>query len=471
MKRFIITLFLTALVLRLIPVIATHNTGIGLDDMFQYDMLARSILSGEGYRWYSQPDLDLMSRYVTFDLTNYDPRGVITAFRPPAYPFFLSIIYFFGGTGDGRFFIVRLVQAILGALLPLLTWAIARRAFPAREKAARIAGWVVALYPMLCVYPLALATENLIFLLVLIALLLTLVAAEKQHWLWYLLAGITFGAACLTRSVVLLGCLAACVWLWIALKQRKGAVIVLAAMFAVITPWVIRNSIVFHHFTWIEESLGYQLYISYHPENEGGFSVDVSYDLIPYLDDVERNEAGMAAFRQFVAADPGRIPYLMLRRAGYFFGLEKRALTYFYVNNFFGYIPSLPMALIAGVLLLPFMVVSLSAALGAVIPWNRGMWLLMLFAFFYFAPHLMIISEERFHMALVPILAMLAAQAWTRRDEVKALWPTRAGRLSLAAAGLAMVLLIGNWGFEVISQHELLAAIFSPGGNTLYLPY
>ena len=50
-------IFFLALVLRLIPVLLTRSLGIGLDDMFQYDMLARSLASGNGYRWYAYEDL------------------------------------------------------------------------------------------------------------------------------------------------------------------------------------------------------------------------------------------------------------------------------------------------------------------------------------------------------------------------------------------------------------------------------
>ena len=42
-KSFAFRIFIVALVLRLIPVLAARGLGIGLDDMFQYDMLARSL--------------------------------------------------------------------------------------------------------------------------------------------------------------------------------------------------------------------------------------------------------------------------------------------------------------------------------------------------------------------------------------------------------------------------------------------
>src|SRR5512146_2678116 len=116
-KSFAFRIFVIALVLRLIPVIFARGLGIGLDDMFQYDMLARSIVSGNGYRWYAQKDLNQLAPYVPFDLSTakeYDPvRGMRTSFRAPLYPTFLALVYVFSGTGSSRFFAARLAQAIL----------------------------------------------------------------------------------------------------------------------------------------------------------------------------------------------------------------------------------------------------------------------------------------------------------------------------------------------------------------------
>lgn len=54
---FPVRIYIIALIFRLVPVFLTANLGIGLDDMFQYDMLARSIASGNGFRWYAEDDL------------------------------------------------------------------------------------------------------------------------------------------------------------------------------------------------------------------------------------------------------------------------------------------------------------------------------------------------------------------------------------------------------------------------------
>jgi hypothetical protein len=154
--------------------------------MFQYDMLARSLAAGNGFRWYAQEDLNQLAAFVDFDLSSvreYDPvLGIPTSFRAPLYPTFLAIVYFFNGIDFSRFFAARLAQAIfLGAPLAPLTYWVAQRLFPLSsftalskeerrkkiEPAARISAWIVACYPMLLVYPLGLGTENPFFVLLL----------------------------------------------------------------------------------------------------------------------------------------------------------------------------------------------------------------------------------------------------------------------------------------------------------------
>ncbi|MCJ7723584.1 MAG: hypothetical protein MUP03_05590 [Anaerolineales bacterium] len=124
-------LFLIGFLLRLVPVLLSYNLGIGLDDMFQYDMLERSLASGNGHRWYAQDDLYFVQPYIQFDLstTDYQPRGILTSFRPPQYPTFLAIIYFFTGSGSHRFFIVRIVQAFIGAMLVSMTYLLGKKIY------------------------------------------------------------------------------------------------------------------------------------------------------------------------------------------------------------------------------------------------------------------------------------------------------------------------------------------------------
>src|SRR5512140_3829886 len=116
----------------------------------------------------------------------------------------------------------------------------------------------------------------------------------------------------------------------------------------------------------------YDLYVGYNPQGSGTFQYPISLDLMPMLDDGQRDAVGRAKALEFIQADPGRFPYLVARRAGYFFGLERRAFSYFYSNNFLGYIPEPWLLSIGFILCFPFVVVSISACLGlALTRWRK----------------------------------------------------------------------------------------------------
>lgn len=289
-NSFALRIYIVALILRLIPVLLSGGLGIGLDDMFQYDMLARSLAAGNGFRWYALQDLNLIAPYVSFDLStvDYDPvRGVPTSFRAPLYPSFLALIYFIVGSDASRFFAARLAQAVLlGAPLAPLTYLVSQRIFPpppvgapqgcfakgpgvGSERAAKLAAWVIACYPMLLVYPLGLGTENPFFVLLLASFLFLLQSIERPTASRLLLAGFFLGLTALTRSVILPFAIAAfCLLLSF---HGKRTILSILAFVLVITPWIIRNTILHHKLTGIETSMGYNLYLGYHPKGNGSF--------------------------------------------------------------------------------------------------------------------------------------------------------------------------------------------------------
>lgn len=464
-------LYLLALVLRLIPVLALHDLGIGLDDMFQYDMLGRSLAAGNGFRWYAEEDLGIMRQFLPVDLLtpgDYDPvRGIETSFRAPGYPMFLALVYAVVGTGATRFFWARLVQAFIGAALAPLTYALARLVFPESARVARWAGTALAVYPMLLLYPIGLGTENLFIPLLLAAVVTLLWADRTGDWRVIALSGVLFGAAMLTRSVIALAMPLVGLWLW-RQKGFRSALLLAVATGLVVAPWVTRNSILYGKVTFIETSMGYNLHMGYHPQTTGTFTFGPSLELLPYLDDAERDAVGMRLARQFISDQPERFWPLAAMRLGHFFGLEKRILMYFYSNNFFGPIP-LP-ALVALFLLftLPFVVLSVSSALAVTrARRNPAAWLMLAVLVGYLLPHVFILAEPRFHLAIVPLLAVFAAQA---REGGRAALVT-APRARLALAGLLVALLFFNWGYELNRDRARLQAVFGPEGNRAHLDY
>lgn len=490
LRSFPAFIFLLALILRLIPVLVTPGLGIGLDDMFQYDMLGRSIASGNGFRWYAPADVARLAPYLHFDVSalSLDPRGMLTTFRAPLYPAFIALIYLIFGSGPGRFFALRLFQAVLGAMLAPLAYFAATRALrpdgkegtgDTAEKGARFAAWVMAVYPVLIFYPLGLATENLFILLLLASMLILLDMASRNGrrggigrpmlstGLEAGLVGAFLGLAALTRSVILPAAAAAILWIAIALRSPRRAVIAACALIITLVPWAARNSLVAGAPTGIETSLGYNLYLGYNPQSDGSFAFGPSMDLLSILNDRTRDEAGMQRAMGFIAADPARVPYLALSRLGYFFHFDLRAFIYFYSNNVLGSVPEPLLGLILALLILPFGFVSLMAAGGATsLSWNPESSLLLLLFFAYLLPHVLVLSEDRFHLAILPILAIWGGHLW--RTGVRGLVGRR---VALVAASALVILLVANWGLELARQGPILVELFGPAGNQLYLPY
>jgi len=486
-RSFAFRIFIVALILRLIPVLAARGLGIGLDDMFQYDMLARSIASGNGFRWYAQQDLNQLASFVHFDLSSvkeYDPiRGIPTSFRAPLYPTFLAIVYFFSGTGFSRFFAARLTQAILlGAPLAPLTYFVSKKLFPPlrvgegagvrSERVARIAAWIVACYPMLLVYPLGLGTENPFFVLLLTSFLFLLWSIGEPTTFHFLLSGLSLGLTALTRSVILPFAIAAFCLLFF--LHRKRALFSVLSFLLVITPWIIRNSLLHHKLTGIETSMGYNLYLGYHPKGNGSFVFGPSLDLLTILDDTERDRIGTQKAMGFIKAQPERFIPLAFNRLGFFFGLEKRVLMYFYSNNIIGYIPRALLLTIAAILLLPFVFISISAALGLSFLRRKPEHILLALLFLgYILPHVFILSEDRFHLALVPYFTILAAQVWVNGlAPLVVRWnESQTGKILVLFALVTVIMLIMNWNFELLRDADKIAQVLGPNGNQSYFPY
>jgi uncharacterized membrane protein YjjB (DUF3815 family) len=128
---------------------------------------------------------------------------------------------------------------------------------------------------------------------------------------------------------------------------------------------------------------------------------------------------------------------------------------------------------IAAVMLLPFIVISTSAALGLTLIRNRpATWLLALLFIGYIAPHILIIAEDRFHLTLVPFLAIFAAAFWIGGlSALRERSRTRTGKIILALAGIAIFLLFLNWGLELWRDADKLIQLLGPSGNQTFFPY
>lgn len=471
--RLLAALFLLAALPRLVLALIYLDLPIGLDDMYQYDMLGRSLAAGHGYRWYSRVDVAALRPYldkwykIDLPTAQVPLDGYRTTFRAPGYPAFLAAIYLAFGT-TYRLQVVRLLQALLGAALAPLTALLASRlGLPGRSAPA--AGVIVALYPVLWMYPLGLGSENLFFPLSL-ATGLALLAAAGSGRVWNAAsAGLLFGVAILTRGAFVVTLPFACLWLARRAGWRRAALTAVVSL-AVVAPWSVRNSLVLGRPAFVETTVGYNLFVGYHPEGDGGFVTHIALMPVHLLDDEARDRWTTEHALGFIRADPGRAALLNLNRLAYFWGWETRELVYFYSNNAFG--PLAPGVLFAAMalLILPWAAVALLAPFGlAVAADSRGRRLSLAFVAGALLAYVPILAEPRFHLPLLPWLAPYAAFAL--QHPLDWLRPPPARRLAVVAATLFALLLVLLWSWDALRLLPRWETVFSTGGNELYLSY
>lgn len=160
---------------------------------------------------------------------------------PPLYPFTLASLYSVLGPNHR---IVVFAQVFLGTLVCWLVYRLVRRC--ACERAARIAALLVAINPTYVFATNLLASENLFVLWLALGLLWATRRPPTPGGL--AAAGVFFGLGALTRAIGLLVPFVVAAWMLVGAESRrvwlKCAATLLAACFAVIAPWTLRNTLV-----------------------------------------------------------------------------------------------------------------------------------------------------------------------------------------------------------------------------------
>jgi 4-amino-4-deoxy-L-arabinose transferase-like glycosyltransferase len=442
--------------------------------MYQYDMLGLSLARGHGYRWYQREYVERIEGYIdsnyAIDLRPEDvPQdGYPTVFRAPGYPALLAVIYRLAGEAD-RLAAARLVQSALGALLApltaLLAWRLGLRARP--QLAAAV---MVALYPILWMYPIGLGSENLFFLLTLAGVILLLWAADDRRPGAAAVAGAVLAAAALTRGILTLFLVFACLWLARRAGWRPALALALTAA-ALILPWAVRNSRVIGRPAFIENSLGYNLFVGYHPAGDGGFVADVALIPTRFMDDGQRDRWAAQQALGFIRDDPLRALELSPRRLAYLLGFETREMLFFYSGNLFGPIPTPWLVTAYLVLVLPWIAVAVAAPFGLAAAEDRpGRNLTLLLVAATVLAYVPVLAEPRFHLPVVPFLAPYAAAIWLRPASLLP-WRFPGTRRAYALAVVAVLVVLGAWRWDFARQAPKLASVLAPGGNLLRLDY
>ncbi len=191
-------------------------------------------------------------------------------FRAPLYPYFLTAL---SKATNGSFYTMRLLQIVLGSLLPVLIYLLGVKLF--QKKVALIAASLSTIYPTFLYYDASLLITFLITLLSVI-ILWALYKYKPQSYLSPIAVGLLLGVAGLARPNILLLGLFLFVWVLIILKEQIGfkkalihyAIIGIVAV-VVIIPTTIRNYQVSGDPVFIAWQGGINFYIGNNHQSSG----------------------------------------------------------------------------------------------------------------------------------------------------------------------------------------------------------
>jgi 4-amino-4-deoxy-L-arabinose transferase-like glycosyltransferase len=199
----------------------------------------------------------------------YSLAGAPTAITPPLYVYFLAGLYWL--TGDPS--VVRIVQAILGALGCVVMYALGRKLFDAWT--GLIAGAVLAVYPLPAYLAGLHLTENLFLLLLLLVLWWALRVADHPASLGAAALGCMIGLAALTRAMFIafvpfLFVWAVTVWGIRHTLTYRIVGLAVAGLAVVVLPWTVRNGLVFREIVPIQSNGGLVFWAGNNPAAAGG---------------------------------------------------------------------------------------------------------------------------------------------------------------------------------------------------------
>jgi hypothetical protein len=357
-----------------------------VSDSVVYDQFAQSLVDGKGFA------------FAAGNLTAFWAVGTSAAY---------AVLYsIFGNNFD----VIVGFNLMLGVAIIGLTYLVAKR--HVSEGAARVAAWLVACWPLQIQFTTVLASE-----LLFTALLLATLFVWGSRALPVLPRSIGWGALLCAAIYVRptaypLLVLLPLVQLWSLRSWREPALSLLIAGLtaaALLAPWVKRNHDVFGEFVLVSTNFGVNLWMGNNPASSGG-----------YMEVPERgveNEAHRDALLKkeaiaFIAANPVRYLELSARRAATTYSRESIGVAWNEpgLTRAGGTGVLLPLKLWANVYWWALVLVCLYSLRYVVSrrSLDLGNPLLVVSAFFFTVP-ILTVGQDRYHMPLVPFVAIFAA--------------------------------------------------------------
>lgn len=403
-------IFWIALLLRIAYLTLAHTYRMrAFPGHFEYGWemgrIARALVTGHGY---ADP---------------FDGHTGPTAWVGPLYPLLIALVFKLTGIYTAASaWILLAINSLCNALIVFPMAAIGRRAFS--SGVTRWAVWLWALYPAAMQYAVRWVWEMSVSTLLFTCAFALALRLREQHSLFkaetastpnlrarmvrdWALFGLLWGAIALSNPGLVLFLPLAGLWALSGgglprLRALLGPIAGGLVCCAMLTPWMVRNARVFHHFVPLRANFGAELALGngpgatgllmeyHHPAKDPG-----QLRLYAAMGEYRYSQARGALARQTIAAHPGVFARNTARRFYFFwFGLpaaDGAAFTRFFRSLNYGFL-------------------SLAGLLGLLLALRRrvfGAWL-MAFAFLSLpAVYYFVTAHARFRHPLEPLIALL----------------------------------------------------------------
>jgi len=281
----------------------------GAFDQLSYDTLAQRVLGGHGFSfptgWYP-----------------FTPPDTPTAHWSFAYTLYLAGVYAIAGHHP---LVARVIQAILSALTAVLLYRLGRRLFD--ERMGLAAATLAAGYAYLVFFNAALMTQTFYIVCVLAAIDLAfgvVTASGPGRWVGL---GVALGVGALLRQTLLLFTPLLLLWIgWHVGVRRcwRGLALTATVVVLCVSPFTIRNYLVYDDFLLLNSNGGYFFYSGNHPAQGTDFDPNYAAPLPEALRGLNEAAEDRALYRvalQFILDDPVRFVRLSLSRVKDYFWL------------------------------------------------------------------------------------------------------------------------------------------------------
>ncbi|MEN6372062.1 MAG: glycosyltransferase family 39 protein [Armatimonadota bacterium] len=336
-----------------------------------------------------------------WSMTNNE--GKLTAFVGPTYPVFVALVYTVFGHNPQAVYILQILLAVLTTYLiyrigVLLT---------ASRIVSAVAALIVAAYIPLVQWASLVHTEILFTLLMAATIYFVLVAIRRKSTACFVVAGVMAGVTTLCRGSALpLPFFMVVLILMMSVKTRKliaGLSLFLVVFLFTLSPWVVRNYIVFNAFVPGATEAGYVMWSGTYGEY-GIAPKTLPKHILKYLyahpNEIEQNTFYQKEAIKNIKTNPV-----------HWICLSFRKFTQFWLNVGYGKTPSKSSIAImfTHLILIILSIFSLKS-----IKDRLGMWILIAVLVNFTLVHMITIGLVRYAVPFVPYITILGVRGFFR---------------------------------------------------------